>query len=97
MYIRRYTPTEEAAPEREVSVPENYAGNAFPPQEEGKKERKAENAPHDQEDSRSETEKAKAEPSSSHRLTELLPILLSVMLSDEYEDIGLVLLALLLL
>lgn len=97
MYIRKYAPTEEATPRRQVSIPENYAGNAFSPQQEVKKDGKAEKAPNAREESHSEAEKAKPEASSSHGLTELLPILLSVMLSEEYEDIGLVLLVLLLL
>lgn len=97
MYIRKYAPSDEKQATDHLSIPENYAGNAFTQtataeaiyQEEPACEVKGE-TPRECADASDESPR----PQSS---SELLPVLLSVLLSEEHEDIASVLLFLLLL
>lgn len=95
MYVRKYAPREEARGEAPLNIPENYAGNAFKQTEEPtapcpapKDERQEEKPGH-----------VTQEKPCAAKGTELLPILLSVLLSEnkEHEDIAAILLFLLLL
>ena len=95
MYVRKYAQNEDPREVERVSIPENYAGNAFKhsdeplpcPQKEA--EEREESTPNGHREEK---------PCASKKM-EMLPVLLSVLLSEskEHEDIATLLLFLLLL
>ena len=93
MYVRKYASGEDTPQAERLSIPENYAGNAFKPREEPP-------PCHEKEGCEKTAAKCSREekPFTSPK-TEMLPILLSVLLSEskEYEDVATLLLFLLLL
>lgn len=93
MYVRKYPSHKDAPQEEPLSIPENYVGNAFKHIEEP--------TPYPERGvDKEEKERCKSceQPISPTR-AELLPVILSVLLSEskEHEDIATILLFLLLL
>lgn len=97
MYIRKYASLEEKREEERLSIPENYGGSAFRTAEEAKDIY--------EEPTVGGREEADEEPAATEegaiptKGTELLPVLLSALLSDqrEHEDLAALLLFLMLL
>ena len=94
MYVRRYAAHEGAQDETPLSIPENYGGNAFHHTEEPIPCPTSEDTEAEEKAGRPTKERSCAQTRA-----ELLPVLLSVLLSEskEHEDLATLLLFLLLL
>ena len=96
MYIRKYGVQEEQA-QAHLTIPENYTGNVFAHTNETQAEKDAPPPPSFNEPLVATKAEAGTEVPPSPKVAEILPVLLSVLLSDENEDLSTVLLFLLLL